>query len=294
MQKLHSFGGSHLDRHLIDYETVELGDELDAAQTFSAQETGTDSVASVEAGAEPSTATGSSAESEGPAAEEPSAAAAAPAWTDDPAVRDFIAAEAEQIADARAEAKLNELLQQYAGSGEQQQQPFEDGNFDPNEYLNPLNDTFGQNLLETLQAFGSHIVQQAQAPFVQAQQHAQAQEADARLNDVIADTIARNGEIVSAEGENVGEAIRQRARQIMAQLEPRYGFSDRTAERAIEQAYQQEKQYREALGKAYHERQMNELRGLAGAPTQPATSAHGAPVHADAEDEREVAARWGL
>lgn len=261
----------------------EVMDELDAAAGFdggeSAQPDGTQD-GSLEVGAESPAAPEARAEPEGPAAE-PSAAAAAPTWTDSPEFRNAVAEEAALV----AQAQVQQAFQQYAG------QQYDEGqgaqpDFDVNEFLSPLNDDFGGNLVQVIQG----VVQQAQAPFLQAQQAQQAQEADARLNDVIADTISRNGELV---GDSVTDRIRDQARDILNQLASRYGFNDRTAERAIEQAYQAERAYQEAVGRAYHERQMNELRGLAGAPTQPATSAHGAPVHGDAESELDIAARWG-
>lgn len=174
---------------------------------------------------------------EAPAPEEPSATVEEP-WSG-PAQEDW---EATQQA-------LQYLVQQVAPPQPQptyeQSQPIE---------LDPLDPSFQQQL--------DQYLEQKFAPYSQFQQTQQQQEGEARAKDVLADLSTRDGEFNTDHAYEVGIArYKEAARQ--------HGASWELLENVLAQTAKDVRAFEEAAGKAYHERQINQVQGLAGARGEP-------------------------
>jgi hypothetical protein len=108
------------------------------------------------------------------------------------------------------------------------------------------------------------------APVNELSQNAAYAEADERAADIITDLQAQHGEFMLPDSADLAKVL---ANEYVQEAQERYGFGPRAAEAALEQAYKDVKAREEAIGKAYHERQMNQLSTLGKASREPAVDA---------------------
>lgn len=111
--------------------------------------------------------------------------------------------------------------------------------------------------------------------------------------DMIADMEARDGEFL------MPEQSRARAYELSDRYYPemiqRFGDTPKAAEAALARGYKEAKEYELAVGKAFHDREINQLATLSGAPRE--LAAAGAAGAAQTEipaggDEKSVLHRW--
>ena len=125
--------------------------------------------------------------------------------------------------------------------------------------LDPLSDTFQEDLdkyIESrLQPHNEYLEQQSLS------------EGEQRAMDILADFEASQGDfLIKAEKEGDPDSrtmARQIAEAFLPEAQARFGYGPKAAEAALERAYTHMKSYEEAVGKAYHERKMNEMGSLA-------------------------------
>lgn len=146
---------------------------------------------------------------------------------------------------------------------EEQEQPFQLPEIDP------LDDNFGQTLYDVI----GQAVQQHIAPVMEWQQSQQTAEAEERALDILGDIASREGEFF--EQETTFKLARDIANGFMPEAAQRYGFGPKAAEVALGQAAKLLRDYQDAIGKAYYERQMNQLTTLSGATREPGVSTPG-------------------
>ena len=176
------------------------------------------------------------------------------------------------------QAELRELrdwaAQQQAAQQGGQEQP-----------LDPLADDFQAQL--------DRYVESKLQPYQGFQEQMLQGEADERALDIIKSITDEGGEFLMPERST--QMARQLAEEFLPQASERYGFGPKAAEAALEAAVSAVREYEEEVGKAYYERQQNQLGSLYRAP-QP-TPGSGAPaVQAigthTARDERDLASQF--
>lgn len=233
-----------------------------------------------------------------PAAPEPVAPAADPAPAaaaidyDDPRLQDLIQNQASQI----AQQTLEQMVQR---SQMQQTQPQQ--GFDPSQLLDEygnVNPAALATLMQQQQQTTLQAVQEMFTPLasqMQAQQEAETiASGEARLEDILADDIARNGDFVRAAGntpELVAQAqeadkaaralVRTTADQMFPEIAQRYGATPRAAEIAMGRAADQVRSLLRVAGQSAQAAQANQLATLAGQHGEPGsagTSAVSRPV----------------
>lgn len=130
---------------------------------------------------------------------------------------------------------------------QQQQEPVQ---------LDPLDDNFKEQLDRYLEDRFSPY-----SEYVQAQQ---VREGDARAQDILADIQSREGEFLIT---GSTEKARTLANTYIGQTNQQFPNDPvRAAEQALELAAKDVREWEAAVGKAYHERELNQLSTLAGAP----------------------------
>lgn len=98
------------------------------------------------------------------------------------------------------------------------------------------------------------------------------QEGDQRAQDILNDLVARDGDFLL---EGSREKARALANTYFPEMAQRHGYGtsmwnpQRAGEAALEQAAKDVREWEQAVGRAYYEREVNQLRGLAGAPREP-------------------------
>jgi hypothetical protein len=223
---------------------------------------------------------------------EPAAAAPEPPNWEDPALLDLVDSRAAQI----AQTQLAQLLEQYAAEPQEPGQPQigqlvdEYGNLDPNALVQLL--TTQQQ--QMLQQFDQRL-QQIQAPLAaRAAQEANA-EGNQRLQDILADDIARNGEF-SADKDADAKArglVRTLAEQAFPEVAQRYGVTPRAAELAMTRAAAQVREVLAADRQASLSTEQNRIAALAGVRPEPGTAAVGVEGLSDKPlSARELAAKY--
>jgi hypothetical protein len=128
--------------------------------------------------------------------------------------------------------------------------------------LNPFEDDFQSRLDAYLDS--------KLAPVNELSKNAAYAEADERAVDIITDLQAQHGEFMLPDSADLVKVL---ANEYVEEAQERYGFGPRAAEAALGQAYKDVKAREEAIGKAYHERQMNQLSTLGKASREPAVDA---------------------
>lgn len=201
--------------------------------------------------------------------------AAAPIDYDDPRLQDLIQAQASQIAQQTIEQAMQRT---------QTQQPQTQPGFDTSQLLDEYGNVNPAALAQFMQHNQQMTLQAVQEMFtplasqMQAQQEAETiASGEARLEDILADDIARNGDFVRAAGntpELVAQAqqadqaarqlVRTTADQLFPEIAQRYGATPRAAEIAMSRAADQVRSLLRAAGQAAQAAQANQLATLAG------------------------------
>lgn len=247
---LHSFGGRMLDRFVFDFDPDDgLGDA--AADVGAAAAPSPDHEAPAGEAGE-SLPSGDATE----AAAQPSEPAFDPREIQ--AEIEFLRGQNQQLA---------QLVQGYPPSSATE------AGADASPTLDPFADDYSQQLAALIQQTVAQAVQPLSATFQQQQQAAAQAESEQRVQDVIADDVARNGEFVTGDTDEQKAADRQ-ARQLVRTLAEqsfpeyaaRYGAGDRAAAFAIEKAAAQVRSLLAAAGQTAVARHQNHLGTLAGAP----------------------------
>lgn len=115
----------------------------------------------------------------------------------------------------------------------------------------PVPDPFAENYAEQFQ----HYTEALMAPYAQFQQQVQLAEAE-----------ERGMEILSQHAQTIGEFDREMAWARANQLIYQFGSDPRAAERALEQAAKETRDYERRVGEQYHQQQLEQLQTAAGAP----------------------------
>lgn len=136
--------------------------------------------------------------------------------------------------------------------------------------VSPFDDDFMSQL--------DRYLDQRLAPISQFQQGMEQQQGEDYALDVIADNAAQHGEFYG--GDQSNRNVLAQARELLPDAIRRFGDTPKAGEFAIEQACKSVREYEEAIGKSYHERQVNQLTGLAGAPREPGGAAGAAQITA--------------
>lgn len=211
---------------------------------------------------------------------------------DDPRLQDLIQNQASQI----AQQTLEQMVQR-----SQMQQPQAQQGFDPSQLLDEygnVNPAALATLMQQQQQTTLQAVQEMFTPLasqMQAQQEAETiASGEARLEDILADDIARNGDFVRAAGntpEQVAQAqeadkaaralVRTTADQMFPEIAQRHGATPRAAEIAMGRAADQVRSLLRVAGQSAQAAQANQLATLAGQHGEPGsagTSAVSRPV----------------
>jgi len=148
--------------------------------------------------------------------------------------------------------------------------------------LDPLDENFQQAL--------DQYLDQKLAPYADYTQQAILGEAEQRAADILTDITARDGEFLI---EGSLEKARALANSYVGQMSQQYGFGPQAAEQALEQAAKDVRAWEQAVGQAYHNRQMNQLSTLGGARHEPGAAGQGAQqlVFPGGGDEMDVVRR---
>lgn len=137
----------------------------------------------------------------------------------------------------------------------------------------PRPDPFADDFQEQLDRY----IEAKTAPFQRTHEEMELAAGEELAHDIIADNIAREGDFLH---EGSKERAFQLARSFMPQAVQRYGYTDRAGEAALELACKAVREWEDAVGKAYHERQTNQLATLAGARPEPGQAAPATQVQA--------------
>lgn len=239
-----------------------------------------------------------------PQVEEPAAEVEAPEVAEEPAAP---AAElpfdpAELQAELEYSRSQNEqlygMLEQFVNQqqGGQQAQPQagvdlsqltdEYGNLSP-QGLAALLESNNQRLLGTI----NQQLQAIQAPIAQQQEAQVVAEGNQRLQDIIADDIARNGDFASdpEADAQAREMVTTLAATMFPDLSQRYGPNPRTAELAMTRAAEQVRGLLRSAGVAAVSQTANQLATLAGAPQgEPGSGVAGTEAPVIRKGERSV------
>ena len=151
-------------------------------------------------------------------------------------------------------ALINQAIQEPAQQQYQQQ-----------EQQQPVVDPLDENFQAQLDAY----LDQKFAPYASYQEQLVMGEAEAKAKDILHDLEAEKGEFLLPDSS--AQAL-TRANQHLPETQQRYGYGPKAAEAALARAYEEQKAYEQAVGKAYYEREINQIRGLSNAPRVPGAS----------------------
>jgi hypothetical protein len=133
--------------------------------------------------------------------------------------------------------------------------------------LDPLDENFEERL--------NQWAEQKFAPYQQYVEAQQIREGNARAKDIIADEVAKNGEFIY---EGTHDRIQALAQAYSYQTNQQFpGDPRQAAEVAYDLAIKDVREWESAVGKAYHERQLNELATLSGARQDLGVGTNGTP-----------------
>lgn len=161
--------------------------------------------------------------------------------------------------------------------------------------LDPLSETFGTDLQqvlasernETLKAM-TETMQQMLAPITGRFEQEGLKEGDERAMDIIADDVAKNGDLT----EQSKTLARQMSEQFFGEFAEKYGNTPRAAEAAIRKATATVRDIERVAGESAVERYKNQLETLGAAPHTPGAPGAGVTVTPPGGDELSVAARF--
>ena len=150
---------------------------------------------------------------------------------------------------------IQEPAQQYQQQYEQPQQI----------EVDPLADNFGDQLRQIIREEAGQLV----APLQSYQEQLVMGEATERAKDIIHNFEQDKGEFFDP---GLTDLALERANTYSQEAVQRFGNTQRAAEYALERAYTDIKALQDSVGKAYYERQINQIRGLSNAPREPGQS----------------------
>lgn len=283
----HTFGGSALDRHVFDFETVAGDAGGNGGAPAGADPSGT---AAAPAAAEPAAAVGANGgEPEPPAG----ATDVAPAWSpEDPRFIDAVDGRALELIEQRF-GPIAELLQQTLGAdggqGPGYAQPGQPGAAQQQLVPpDPFSDNYAQEMAAYQQArdeqmFGriEQMIGQIAQPLNDRTEKETVAEGEQRLKDMLTDDISRNGEFPRLPGQTDSKSeqlVRPLAQALFPQIAQRFGNGPRAAEVAMSQAAQTVREIVAEAGAAALEAERNRTATLAGARGDVAAGASGAQV----------------
>lgn len=291
----HTFGGSALDRHVFDFETV-AGDAGGTGGAPAGDGPSGTAVAAP-AAAPPPVGGAASGEPDPPAG----VTDPAPAWSpDNPAFLEAVDQRAIDLYEQRF-GPLQQLLEQsFAGDpaaaqqGQQQQQQL----LPPD----PFSDNYQQELAaynqardEQMYARFEEMLGQVAQPLNARIQSETVAEGQQRLQDMIADDVARNGDFPRAPGQTESQAqklIMPLAEALFPQIAERYGVGTRGAEMAIQQASSTVRAIIAEAGAAAVEAHKNQNATLLAVQGEPGTAVAGAQGLSDTQDPSEITRRY--
>jgi hypothetical protein len=154
--------------------------------------------------------------------------------------------------------------QEQQGYGQQGQQ---------GQQLPPI-DFFAENATEQLMDVFGQMLDQRLTPFQEFQYGQQIGEAEERALDIIDDDIAQNGEFLNPD--KATPFARALANVYYPEEAARKGEGPQAAEAAIRRACADTRAYEQEVGKAYYDRQINQLTRLDGAGREPMGASVGA------------------
>lgn len=274
---LPSMGGHALDRHVFDFMPDEAG----------VPDAGGEAAPSPDAAIHEGGATG-----------EPESSAGATGQPQ-PSAPDFdpleVQAELEYLRNQNAQ--VIEAFQGFAARGatQEQMQQVQQAGIDPS-LLNPLDDNFGVNLLSLMQQRDQQMLgrmeqlaQAMQAPMLAQQEAAVVAEGEERLTDMLADDMARNGDLPA----NAQKMVRVLAENAFPQFAARYGSGPRSAEMAMAHAAREVRGLLGEVGQQAQTEQTNRMATLAGVRGEPGSGAAGVETASDAPlSPRELALKY--
>jgi hypothetical protein len=130
-------------------------------------------------------------------------------------------------------------------------------------------------------------IEERTAPVTQFQQQLEQEQGRELGLDMLADMEAREGEFLMPDYSR--ERAYELADRYYAEAVQRYGNTPRAAEVAMQRGYKEARENEQAIGKAYHERELNQLATLSGAPRElPGTGNSGAQQVAIPEGGNEM------
>jgi hypothetical protein len=245
-----------------------------------------EALAEAEAPAAESAAVGTAPEAAG-TAEAVEAPAAAPAFDyEDPRFLDLVDNRAAELASGLLEQRLGpleQLLQQAFAGDQNAQQQVDQITGD----LNPWDDNFASSLDQRFQSLEQKIggmIDQVTAPLQAREQQEIVQEGEQRLQDIMADDIARHGDFpVDPEtGKSAAkELVRPLADILFPEIAARYGNNPRAAEIAISKASGLLRAVGAEYGKAALAEHVNRNAKLAGVQGEPGIGAVGVETTPD-------------
>jgi hypothetical protein len=118
------------------------------------------------------------------------------------------------------------------------------------------------------------MIQQAVAPLYQMRDQYTQDVGSEYARDILSDEVARNGDFIYKGSFDRALAIADQ--QYLPQAVQKYGENIRAAEAAVQQAAADVREWEQEVGRAYHQQQMNQLRGISSAPRQPPAGGTGA------------------
>jgi hypothetical protein len=151
-------------------------------------------------------------------------------------------------------ALINQAIQEPA---QQYQQPYQE----QQPQIDPLAEDFQTQL--------DQYLEQKFAPYASYQEQLVMGEAEEKAKDIIHSLEQEKGEFLDPKS---SELALQRANQYLPDTQAKYGYGPRAAEAALARAYDDIKQLEDTVGKAYYERQINQIRGLSNAPREAGVS----------------------
>ena len=131
----------------------------------------------------------------------------------------------------------------------------------------PSIDPFADDYPQQLAGFVTQSVQQAIQPLMEWQQGQQLGEAEERALDILDDITSRDGEFLAKE--QAYEASRALAGVFVNEEAEKHGWGPKAAEAALQRAAKFVRDYEQAVGKAYYDRQINQFSTIAGADREP-------------------------
>jgi hypothetical protein len=128
--------------------------------------------------------------------------------------------------------------------------------------LDPFSDKFGQQLVD--------LIQQAISPYATHAEQQMMSEANEKAMDIIADLEAKDGEFMNPEKSR--PLARVLADKHFPEMAQKHADPRKAAEAALAAGVKEARELEQVYGEAYYTRKMNNLRGLAGAKTEPGAS----------------------